>query len=50
MKEIFQDVQTLGHFLALRAVYAMELFTNVKELAMLKLKDAYVAIKAMRPL
>ena len=50
MKEIFNDVQTLGHVLALRAVYVMELFTNVKELAMLNLTNADVAVKAMRDL
>ena len=48
VKEIFQDVQTLGHVLALRAVYMMELFTNLKELAVLIFKDADVTIKTMR--
>ena len=48
VQEIFQDVQTLGHFLSLRAVYMTELFTNVKELAVLNFKDADVAINAMR--
>ena len=46
--EIFQDVQTLGHFLSLRAVYMVELFTNVKELAVLDFKNADIAINAMR--
>ena len=46
-KEIFKDVQTLGHVLSLRALYMVELFTNMKELAVLDFKNADVAINTM---